>query len=631
MRTITRLRLRRFRGDRRGVSNIIVIVLSIIVLTIIVSNVILWSYQMNQHDWEQAHEDIKISRFARATISSWFSAQNEYTLNIGSLHTGSYVNTQTLDNSCESFTEEPATLTYYPSVYLLKGSTAYVSGSVADLHSNDGVCMVFRSYASATSAQEIYAHRETTTIGGATFRLLALNSADSTGTTLTVTTDTVGRKLTDKFVYPLTGVSSIPASTWTVYYRAIKSSSAVTAHGDADVVIRKTDGTIRTTIATNVANSGAITTSWSTVSGTSTWSSYTVVDQTDVLEMDYYIEVTNSSPGKTASLRIDDNTLAPGAQTRVANVYLPSEFTSEVEFSGSSDTQDWIQLVWTSDSAWTAGSVSVTLQMYNYTLGGYPTSGNGYVNYTSSTTANTKEKKNQPISQNPSQFRNASGSWKVKIKGVKTTTSSFDFKSDWVMLRPSSAHSYQLDLHSGFRIDLATYPLSSIKTVEMLLRFRTTDVGEKWFLKAYDWASMDYSAQGFNVTAGHTPTEGWNQYAVNLTNSWRNYVDSHGKMNVKLTDNGPDNNQTTVDVDFLAVRAKIDGADFTFKNEGSVTSHIVSLWIINASVHRRYDVDIFINSADTSANVRPDISVSSGQFTAKVVTERGNVAVYSGT
>jgi len=53
--------LHRFKRDQRGVSNIVVIVLSFIVLVVIVSNVILWSYQMNQLDWEKSREKIVIS------------------------------------------------------------------------------------------------------------------------------------------------------------------------------------------------------------------------------------------------------------------------------------------------------------------------------------------------------------------------------------------------------------------------------------------------------------------------------------------------------------------------------------------------------------------------------------------
>jgi hypothetical protein len=162
------------------------------------------------------------------------------------------------------------------------------------------------------------------------------------------------------------------------------------------------------------------------------------------------------------------------------------------------------------------------------------------------------------------------------------------------------------------------------------MRYKSSDAGEKWYLKAYNWTASTYSDNGFNTTAGHTPT-GWDNYTVNLTNSWRSYVDNNGLIYVKLLDNGPDSNSTTIDIDFLGVRAKIDGANFTFKNDGSLTSHLVSFWIINSTNHRQYDADIFINSADTFSYIRADVSLPRGQHSVKFVTERGNVAVYFGT
>ena len=106
--------------------------------------------------------------------------------------------------------------------------------------------------------------------------------------------------------------------------------------------------------------------------------------------------------------------------------------TTEVEFVGLSDTETWAQLEWSVDSAWTVGSVSVTLQLYNYSLDDYPTNGNGYVSYISSATANTDETKNQTITVNPTHFRNSTGYWKVKVKGAKTTDAPFDFKADLI-------------------------------------------------------------------------------------------------------------------------------------------------------------------------------------------------------
>jgi len=177
---------------------------------------------------------------------------------------------------------------------------------------------------SGTSTNTLYAHAETTTIGGVNYYLHKLSSADEPATTSSQSAVSVGRKLMGRWVYSLSGIVSIPSSTWTVTYRAMKSSSAssVVAHGDIDILIRKSDNVIRTTIATNVANSPSLTltNTWQTLKGTCGWTTYTVVDQTDYLEVAYYIEVTTAQTSKSVSLRVDDSTLALADQTKIANV-----------------------------------------------------------------------------------------------------------------------------------------------------------------------------------------------------------------------------------------------------------------------------------------------------------------------
>jgi len=74
---ITTRRFRRIRLDKRGVSNVIVIVLSLVILVIIASNVILWSYQMNQLDWEKMQESLEITDVAWVNSSAWFSFHNK--------------------------------------------------------------------------------------------------------------------------------------------------------------------------------------------------------------------------------------------------------------------------------------------------------------------------------------------------------------------------------------------------------------------------------------------------------------------------------------------------------------------------------------------------------------------------
>jgi len=177
---------------------------------------------------------------------------------------------------------------------------------------------------SSTSTNTLYAHAETTTIGGVNYYLHKLSSANGPATNLTQSAASTGRKLMGRWVYPLSGIVSISASTWTVTFRAMKSASAssVVAHGDIDLLIRKSDNTIRTTLATDVANSLTLTltNTWQTLTGTYSWTAYTVVSQTDYLEVAYYIHVTTSQTSKSVKLLVDDSTLPLADQTKIANV-----------------------------------------------------------------------------------------------------------------------------------------------------------------------------------------------------------------------------------------------------------------------------------------------------------------------
>jgi hypothetical protein len=235
---------------------------------------------------------------------------------------------------------------------------------------------------------------------------------------------------------------------WAVSVVAFKPApNPAIGHASVDILIRRSDGSVRTAM-TGVASSGDLSSSPTTLSGTYSWSAYTVVDQTDYLEIDYYVDVTTTYQSN-AYLRIDDNSLVTSNQTRIAGIMLPSEYTVEVEFTGTSDTQSWIQIVWTVDSQFTTSSVTTTLQLWNYQTGSYPTSGDGYLSYTSSGTAGTDETKTQTITSNPTYFRDASGNWKLKIKGVKTTTSQFSWKGDLVEYKDQYPV-YQLNLEEQF-------------------------------------------------------------------------------------------------------------------------------------------------------------------------------------
>ncbi len=228
---------KRLELDKRGISNIIVVMLSLILIVIIVANVILCGYQMNQFDQERIQENMAITVVGDA----------------------------------------------------------------------------------------LFAHEEITTIAAANYRTFRLVSADGEGTNFDVP-ETVGRHLCFRVLYPLAGISSIPASTWTMYYRVQRYRTAAglvtlpVCHADVDILIRELNGTIRANIATNVASSLNVAAGldiWETVNATYAWTAYTVVDQTDYLEVDFYIEVTTAGTRSAPRMRIDDPSLLAADQTRV--------------------------------------------------------------------------------------------------------------------------------------------------------------------------------------------------------------------------------------------------------------------------------------------------------------------------
>ncbi len=188
----------------------------------------------------------------------------------------------------------------------------------------------------------------------------------------------------------------------------------------------------------------------------------------------------------------------------------------------------------------------------------------------------------------------------------------------------------ELDINGTFSLDVSSYPLAHIQTVELQLVYSVDDTSELWYMKAYNWTSGAFSSIGANLTSGHAPSVGWNSYAINLTDQWRSYVRNDGRITIKVHDQGPDSSRTNLDIDCLAVRAVVDGAVFTFQNKGPRTAHLVSIWVCNDTAHTRYETDIFVSSGETMSYSRVDITLPNGQYTAKVITERGNTGVYAG-
>jgi hypothetical protein len=573
--------------------------LSLILIVLIVSNVILWSYQMNQFDLERIQENVKIENVTCVTSSPWFTAKSEYAMEIGSKN-GTFTDTWTVDDFYESFIEENGYI-FNPSGYNLLGATQHVSGSLTNLKNDDNVYMIFRSYASqnttgvfgniiqGSSYQSVSANRmygSLFTSPNATVIAKSIAFYGRSGSQTRNVKCLIVRHSDLKIVAITNPISVTTTPGW--WTATFASPPTLTPNMEYILMIIP-DGTVRLFYTTGTADQGHYDGSNSYLSP---------IDPTDALHNNYQYSI-------------------------YCNYDQPIEYTVEVELTGASNMESWTSLKWKVSNSFTTDSANVTLQLFNYQTNSYPEDGDGYISYISNEIPDTDETKDQIITANATHFRDNESNWKLKIKAVKATNTQFDLKVDLSELKTEMQDAYALSIIGEFVVDVTTYPLSYIDAIEIQIRLRANDTIEDWFLNAYNWTSLE-----FNTINQITPTTDFEYYTIRLTDIWQSLVNNDGTMRIQFCDANLDANQTTVDIDFFGVRAIINGTQIKLKNSGSVTTHIVSIWMINSTTHARHDANYFINVGEEATYIRADIKLPEGDFTAKIVTERGNIAVF---
>jgi len=209
----------------------------------------------------------------------------------------------------------------------------------------------------------------------------------------------------------------------------------------------------------------------------------------------------------------------------------PTEYTCEVEAAGSSNLEDWTELTWTVDSASTAASASVALQLYNHSAGAYPTGGDGYISYTSSPTPGTDETRSQTVTTNPTDFRDGDGSWRLKATAVKATDTPFRLKLDLVEIEPVSPQQIcQVELTGTS--DTNTWS-SLVWTVDSA--WSTANVSVT--LQLYDHSVGGYPSSGDGYLAyTSSPTPDTDETKTqNITSGPADFRDAGGGWKLKIT------------------------------------------------------------------------------------------------
>jgi hypothetical protein len=101
----------------------------------------------------------------------------------------------------------------------------------------------------------------------------------------------------------------------------------------------------------------------------------------------------------------------------------------------------------------------------------------------------------------------------------------------------------------------------------------------------------------------------------------------HWKMKIKGTKIGTA--LFNLNVDWIEFREDKIGTLVTFENGGSLTSHLVSLWVNNSTSHQRNELNFFIAPGETTSYFCENVVLPAGSYTLKVSTEKGNMAVFS--
>jgi hypothetical protein len=71
------------------------------------------------------------------------------------------------------------------------------------------------------------------------------------------------------------------------------------------------------------------------------------------------------------------------------------------------------------------------------------------------------------------------------------------------------------------------------------------------------------------------------------------------------------------------------GTSIEIKNSGPDGVHVVAAWIIDPYGHKRFTADMFLNPGETGTYLLEEVELPKDYLLVRIVTERGNMAVYS--
>ena len=317
-----------------------------------------------------------------------------------------------------------------------------------------------------------------------------------------------------------------------------------------------------------------------------------------------YLQVSNFTIRFKGETETDDTT-QDGWYIDAAVLHVWSnEYSIDVGFTGLSDVEDWRQLRFSMDASWTTDSVNVILQLYNYTLGDYAETGFGCIAYTSGSTPNVDENQSQIIDSDPADFRNATGYWKMRVKGFKATDAQFDLKIDCIEFEPVNFVAQPFDWFSLFLYIISAFIIFLFILFLVLRRKKTeTHTENKNQLFSKSFGMTHEQIIGKKVLFEIDPTANYQNALSNFVSEARNndevvfiFTSANSFFHSKFS--------KTEDVRFFIMASKTSSSENTNKKETILPASDLSLLLdaflrIQKTEKRKTVNIVFDNLSDT--------------------------------
>ncbi len=390
------------------------------------------------------------------------------------------------------------TQNYYPNGALLQGGTTLVSGTVTDLTKNNAPDMIFQSYASQysptqyntitydnhnsayTSYAGLITWQHTTGTENNMILLIGVDIFSNGGTPTTVSTVYYGstpvtlnfmelgssspevRSYIFYLVNPSAGSNTITVNFAaptaavggsTTYYNVNQASPIVThsvatgSGSSQSTTPLSASGTYNQLLYGNIAaaaqRSSSFTLNDAASPQTNRWSNsgaYTISSTNYYCAGKGSDESVNSGQVSLSwTSKYSQNSVSASwaaVAILLQPTQVPTQETCQVTFTGSSNTLNWNSLTWAIDSSSSIANTGVTLALFNYNTGQYPTSGpNGFNSVTLGTANQTLQ---QTIAAaNAGNFRDDIGNWQLCLTATASVSSPFTISVDLARYSPN--------------------------------------------------------------------------------------------------------------------------------------------------------------------------------------------------